>query len=808
MGSGENLQAGGKEGTFISVSTHLATCPNCEGEMDVTDVGPYTRVRCPACEEEVRVKTEMGSYRLVRRIARGGMSVVFAARDLTLDREIAVKVLSEEFSADEKREADFRREARMTATVSHPNVVRVFTVGKAFGRYFIAMELVSGQSLEERMSVHGALPEDVVLGLALQVVDGLRAALSAGLLHRDIKPGNILIDESGTVRIVDFGLSLLTEGGLVRGTKDEIWATPDYVAPEVLTHDAEDHRADIYALGGTLYHALAGVPPIQEKEMTNRILREAKMHITPLKKAAPWLSSEIVQTVERAMAYDPENRFEDYEEFRISLETARVALEKKGTRVPVHGAIRAQRRDRQDAHRKGWLIGIGAVVLAALVVSIILLEKLAGDDAKSDEPKGPQLVVDPKSDPTLDPEAAQQINDAYLSARQALIDDDFVVAEELFLRVWKHEKAPVATAAWAGFEAAVAAYLDGRSSDSRQHLADLFDFVNKRHAADTVLGRRLQSAAELLTDLRFVPEERVPEVLADPYRATIFFAMALKMWEQGEWERAHVMFAKLAQDGPWPEAEWMNIYRELAQRYVTDYERLSEADHVVDGKGVTELQASIEALDQLYTSLLTRGRARFNVKVWQSDLMRRARVLKARQVEAEWWNLRKEVERVYLLQSRFAEGGAVLKEAALEGELERKQRAALLYLSGRADNFLSELRETLGPGANGVELSTREGVRYTEITGSEKGGLMVEKNERTRSLGWEEIDSRSLLNLHRILIDASADQKEKEARLQHAVAFAWLGGLRSEAVKIAQELIVSQPSFGDVWGEIVDVLAE
>ena len=161
--------------------------------MDVTDVGPYSRVRCPECGEEVRVKTEMGSYRLVRRIAFGGMSVVFVARDLTLDREIAVKVLSEEFSADEKREAQFRSEARLTATVSHPNVVRVYTVGRAFGRFFIAMELVSGQSLDERMSAHGALPEDAVIRLALQVVDGLRAAKGAGLIHRDIKPKNIMI---------------------------------------------------------------------------------------------------------------------------------------------------------------------------------------------------------------------------------------------------------------------------------------------------------------------------------------------------------------------------------------------------------------------------------------------------------------------------------------------------------------------------------------------------------------------------------------------------------------------------------------
>ena len=124
-----------------AVRTHLASCPDCMAEMDVTDLGPYTRVSCPECGRDVRVKTEMGPYRLVRRIASGGMSVIFEARDLALDREVAVKVLNEQHSSDEMREARFQEEARLTATVSHPNVVKVYTAGRAFGRNFIAMEV-------------------------------------------------------------------------------------------------------------------------------------------------------------------------------------------------------------------------------------------------------------------------------------------------------------------------------------------------------------------------------------------------------------------------------------------------------------------------------------------------------------------------------------------------------------------------------------------------------------------------------------------------------------------------------------------
>jgi tRNA A-37 threonylcarbamoyl transferase component Bud32 len=775
--------------------------------MDVTEVGPYTRVRCPGCGDEVRVKTEMGSYRLVRRVAFGGMSVVFVARDPTLDREIAVKVLSEEYSADEKREKQFEREAKLTATVSHPNVVRVFTVGRAFDRFFIAMELVSGQSLEERMSVHGALPEADVISLALQVVDGLRAAQGAGLIHRDVKPGNILIDDSETAKIVDFGLSLLTEGGTVRAAED-VWATPYYVAPEALDHADEDHRSDIYALGATLYHALAGVPPIEAKEMSKRILREAKKNVTPLKTVAPWLSSEMVRTVEKAMEHEPARRFESYGKFRVSLETARGVLEARGAHVPVHGAVRAQRRERHHAHRKAWLAGVIVLVLVLTTATAYLVGKLRKQQTVEEESGGPVPVIVPGSDPTLDPETAMAINDAYEGAREALAEDDFVVAEQQFVRVWNHERTPTQTAAWAGFEAAVAAYLDGRSGDARQHLADLYDFVIEKRATDTILGRRLHAAAEVLTGISFVPEERIPKVLDNPFRATTFFAMALKTWEQGQLARANEMFGRLAAAGPWPEAEWMSAYQRLATRYVADFNQLSRADRAIEGKNRAELQESIEAMDEIYTSLRTRGRARFNVKVWQSELMGRLRYLNTRQVAPRWMEFRNEVARDYFAEARFLEGAAHLKSAKLKGELEMKQRTVLISLCEASNAFLADLTETLGPGANGVNVNTRAGVRYTQIIGSQKGGLLVEKNGAARSLGWKDIEPLSLLVLHRILIDASGSVMQKERRLLQSASFGWLNGLKPEADGIAEELIVVKPSFGVEWEQMKEVLGE
>jgi len=228
----------------------------------------------------MRVKCEFGPYTLVRRHAVGGMSMVFVAHDPTLHREVALKILSEDFSADERRIKAFEEEARITASFSHPNVVRVLTTGKAFGRFYIAMELVPGGHFEHQIRERGKIPELEMLPLAIEVAQGLKAAHSAGLIHRDVKPGNILLDADGHAKLVDFGLALVTQGGKAQAT--EVWATPYYVPPETIEGQVEDFRSDIYAFGATVYHALAGEPSCGEETMATDVLREAKKKVVPL----------------------------------------------------------------------------------------------------------------------------------------------------------------------------------------------------------------------------------------------------------------------------------------------------------------------------------------------------------------------------------------------------------------------------------------------------------------------------------------------------------------------------------------------
>ena len=174
---------------------------------------------------------------------------------------VALKVVRKEFSADAEYLAKFEREARITASVNHPHVVKVYSFGSDHGLFYIAMELVDKGSLDDLMNLQGRVAEIEALTVGIQVAQGLQAAHQKGLIHRDVKPGNILFADAQTAKIVDFGLALLAAHEAEE--RGEVWGTPYYVAPEKLDHQPEDFRSDMYSLGGTLFHAIAGRPPFE-----------------------------------------------------------------------------------------------------------------------------------------------------------------------------------------------------------------------------------------------------------------------------------------------------------------------------------------------------------------------------------------------------------------------------------------------------------------------------------------------------------------------------------------------------------------
>jgi len=297
----------------------LNTCPECSGIVDVSAVRPYEKIACPHCGNAVRVRIMFGKFTILAEIGEGGMSRVFRAHDATLGREVALKVLHSHFGEHPELIAQFEKEARLTASINHANVVQVYSVGRDQGYFYIAMELLQNENLDSMLS-RTRIPEATALRLIHEVTLGLAAAYRHGLIHRDIKPGNILFDRSGTAKLVDFGLAL------VLGDEEEmadIWATPHYVPPEKLQGLPDDLRGDVYSLGATLFHILAGLPPHQLDTISTSELLQIKSQPANLRAAAPKLRSRTVQLVHKMMAFDPKDRYTSYPELIRAIEEAR-----------------------------------------------------------------------------------------------------------------------------------------------------------------------------------------------------------------------------------------------------------------------------------------------------------------------------------------------------------------------------------------------------------------------------------------------------------------------------------------------------
>ena len=203
-----------------------------------------------------------GDYELERELGQGGMGTVYLARDTGLNRKVALKILRHDLSDDPSFSRKFLDEVEVTASLSHPNIIRVYTLGEQDGRLYLVMEHLDEPSLEQRMDSEKKIPERDVLETGIGIASALQFANEeTGLIHRDIKPGNILFGRGNISKLADFGLAAGARSAL--GQQDEIWGTPYYVSPERLSREEEDIRSDIYSLGATLYHALAGRAPFE-----------------------------------------------------------------------------------------------------------------------------------------------------------------------------------------------------------------------------------------------------------------------------------------------------------------------------------------------------------------------------------------------------------------------------------------------------------------------------------------------------------------------------------------------------------------
>jgi eukaryotic-like serine/threonine-protein kinase len=284
----------------------------------------------------------MGSYRIDGTIGAGSMGEVYKAVDVGLNRKVAVKLLSEKHRDNPELHARFVREGRAVAAVSHPAVVQVFATGMFDQRPYIAMEFLEGTDLGAIVERHGPLDSVSAASAALDTASGLYAASQAGLIHRDVKPSNIVRLADGRVKVTDFGLAkpmdpgnepALTAMGVVVGT-------PDYIAPEQARGEKIDEKVDIYALGGTLYYLLTGVPPFRtgkpgEDKYLRVVARHLKNPAPDARATKPSVDAELSQLTRRMMEKSPAAR-PTYDELLSALSNIIARLDPNGVPRPAN----------------------------------------------------------------------------------------------------------------------------------------------------------------------------------------------------------------------------------------------------------------------------------------------------------------------------------------------------------------------------------------------------------------------------------------------------------------------------------------
>ncbi|HVF53591.1 MAG TPA: protein kinase [Actinomycetota bacterium] len=357
-------------------------------------------------KESTETRVLGGRYRVVETIASGGMGTVFRALDERLGREVAIKVLKPELAHDDRFVERFKREARAAGALSHPNIAGIYDFGDDDDEQYIVMELVRGRDLGRVLREDGKMSPGRAAGVAGEIAAALGHAHAAGLVHRDVKPANILIDDGGRTKVTDFGIARATGDSrlTVTGT---ILGTSHYISPEQARGEEAVPASDVYSLGIVLYELLTGAVPYTAESPVGVAMRHVTEDVPPPSELNPEVPPDLDDVVARATARDPGTRYHDGREMAAGLGRAlsgdTAELETTSASTQAVWPIPGDRWDPQKVGRRVLAILAGLALLAVALLLIRVASTDRGEDSSRRDREGPRARASQQADPNDGP---------------------------------------------------------------------------------------------------------------------------------------------------------------------------------------------------------------------------------------------------------------------------------------------------------------------------------------------------------------------------------------------------------------------
>ena len=651
-------------------------CHSCGSRLELAGLAAFTHMECPQCGALSVVPVQFGNFLLLNTLGIGGMGTVYRAMDLSLNRYVALKILRKKLAANTEFIEDFSREARAAAAVNHPNIAQVYSFGEHNNQYYLSIELLERGSLDDRIVKLIKLPERDVLEIGAQVAAGLRAAAERNLLHRDVKPGNILFNDEGIPKIVDFGLARMHTGGTVAAQPAEaIWGTPYYIAPEKLRGQPEDFRSDMYSLGATLFHALAGRPPYDAATAGEVVAKHATQPLLSLKTFVPTVHESSARVIARMLAKNPAERFRSYDEL---IQEIQAALD----------ALKAEASTRAIVAPTGERVSVASIVgsIAGLIVCAAAVWYVWSHRARIFQEAPPLPPVEspipspappgekPASAGPVDFTAKAPWVTAWNVATLQLGQELYQKALEGYESVWRSSATPANFRQWAGYYLGLTLMADDRPGEAAFWFQQSIDPYLRESAAKPAIPQPI-TADNFASTLGLAMTDRLPmgELEAAgarmPHWAAALTDLSAAFWQrrEGAFAAAAERFSRYRKLPPDADQKWVYLLQPLGEKMAADCGAKLQTLATID---TLEQQGQIDqALAKLRGALQESRLAPYKSNLVSRETVLKQKLEEQRQKQLQTRDVEQQRQREQEEQQRAKTGAELQKIKALGPEL-------------------------------------------------------------------------------------------------------------------------------------------